>query len=127
MSARCAPHQTSYSLWRAAKWVTFGVCVLLLCLETTVQAQSTSQGVRVTTPEELQEQVRLGTRHIVIAEHLNMVDTPRFSETTSMDDAMLSIVQAGDNITNTIRVSSLGKNDWGSPSYISNDFNSVGR
>lgn len=56
-----------------------------------------------------------------------MVDTPRFSETTSMDDAMLSIVQAGDNITNTIRVSSLGKNDWGSPSYISNDFNSVGR
>lgn len=64
------------------------------------QAQSASTA-EVATPEELQEQVSLGTTHIVITEHLNMADTPL---PRSSDSAMLSVIRTDSGITQTVRV-----------------------
>lgn len=81
-----------------------GVCMLLSRLQVVAQTAS-SQAVRVETPEEFQEQVRMGTPHIIITEHLNMRHTPRFSESsTGMNDGMIAIARSGNAITQTIRV-----------------------
>ena len=64
-----------------------------------------SQAAVVTNPSQFQVAVRLGVKHIVIVEHLDMTKTPRFSESTVMDTAMIAIVSnsEGENTT-SIRV-----------------------
>jgi hypothetical protein len=78
--------------------------LLLSALRALAQLQAVH--VDVTTPEQFQEQVRLGTPHIVITQHLNMAASPRFSVSTIMDDAIIAIVKAPNNsrITQSIRV-----------------------
>ena len=51
------------------------------------------EAMAVSNPSQLQEAVRAGTRHVVINQHLDMTATPRFSETTVLDAAMLAIVR----------------------------------
>lgn len=105
MSARDAPNRTLRNFWHAGHSAIYivGVGMLLQCIQ--VVAQSMSEAVQVETPEEFQEQVRKGTPHVIITQHLNMKDTPRFQETTTgMDDGMIAIVRSGNAITQTIRV-----------------------
>lgn len=68
---------------------------------------SVPEAVAVRNPSQLQMAVRSGVTHIVIAEHLDMTTTPRFSETTIMDAGMLAIVpNEFGQYTQTIRVRS---------------------
>lgn len=55
-------------------------------------AGGTPPAVVVATPGQFQEAVRAGVEHIVISDHLDMTQTPRFSETTVMDSGMIAVV-----------------------------------
>ena len=106
MNARDAPQRPGRSLWHSVALAILGMFMMLSCYEVVAQPAS-SEPVEVATPEDFQEQVRLGTPHIVITEHLDMATTSRFSESTIMPNSLISIVKAGDAITQTIRVRSL--------------------
>ena len=68
-------------------------------------ASATPEAVVVSNPSQFQRAVRQGVNHIVIAEHLDMTNTPRFSETTIMDAGMIAIVPNEQNeYTKSIRV-----------------------
>lgn len=68
-------------------------------------ASATPEAVVVSNPSQFQRAVRQGVNHIVIAEHLDMTNTPRFSETTIMDAGMIFIVPNDQNeYTKSIRV-----------------------
>ena len=61
--------------------------------------------VAVASPTEFQDAVRSGVKHIIINEHLDMTTTPRFSETTIADTAVIAIVpNANKGYASTIRV-----------------------
>lgn len=107
VSAQCARPRAGCHPWRGGIWWIFCAIVVLSCLNGVVQAQLSSEAVTVATPEEFQDAVRLGRSHIVITEHLNMVESPRFSNGTHMDTAMISIVKTDVSVTKTIRVHSL--------------------
>lgn len=83
-----------------------GMFMMLSCLNVLANTAST-QVVEVATPAAFQEQVRLGTPHIVITEHLDMTNSGAFSESTLMPASVISIVRAGNEMTQTIRVRSL--------------------
>lgn len=79
----------------------------LVMLHSVVVAQQASTSAEVTTAMEFQEQVRLGTRHIVITKHVIMANPAvvPFSGPGLGDAAkLISIRQASSGITKTIRV-----------------------
>jgi hypothetical protein len=97
------PHRPCHCLWRAFEW---GILSLLLASVQVSAQTASSTAVQVRTPEEFQQQVRLGTPHIVITEHLNMSDTPAVKEARYMNDGMISIQKTMETVTQTIRVRS---------------------
>ena len=105
MSPRDAPQRPGRGLWHTAALVILGMFMMLSCCGVVAQTTST-EAVEVTTPEEFQEQVRLGTPHIVITQHLDMSTASPFMEGTVMPNSLISLVNSGDAITQTIRVRS---------------------
>lgn len=87
----------------ARYWTIWAVFMVTLRPEALAQT-GPSEAVQVSTPDDFQQQVRLGSTHIVITDHLNMTDSPRFLETSVMDTGVISIEQAGDRLTRSIRV-----------------------
>lgn len=87
---------TQPSIWRLYAAI---LCQKLL-LENGVAADvvvsdagTLSESVVVTTPAELQEAVRSGLRHVIINDHLDLTQAPRFSETTVLDSSVLAVGQ----------------------------------
>jgi hypothetical protein len=102
MGGHDVPHRPGQYLWHV-----FGLCILLASSQVFAQGTPSSTAAQVRTPEEFQQQVRLGTPHIVIIEHLNMTDTLPMKESVFMDAGMISIQKASNATgTQTIRVCS---------------------
>lgn len=56
---------------------------------------SLSESVVVSTPSQLQEAVRSGKRHVIISDHMDLTQVPRFSQTTVLDTSVLAVGQTG--------------------------------
>ena len=97
-----AASRTGLSICSAVQQNLMGIWMLVLFLK--VASEASSQAVQVATPAEFQEQVRMGTPHTIITEHLDMSGLPRFSEGTIEDTTVISILSADTSTTRTIRV-----------------------
>lgn len=62
-----------------------------------VWASNSPEAVVVSSPSQFQRSVREGVRHIIIGEHLDMTNTPRFLENTISDSGMIAIVPNDQN------------------------------
>lgn len=69
-----------------------GLFLSLLCLAVPGVLCDAVEAMPVYTPDQFQRAVREGVDHVIVSEHLDMTATPRFSEDTVMDSAMVAIV-----------------------------------